>query len=359
MAEVLVEQHEAINAQDILMRLDTHLEEIQLDIALKQRAALSDENDLITGILSGAITAKTIGRFDQDAPFLLQLRRMQAQESFQAEQTRLVLSQMDTIRRKLSHLDRQRGISRNRAETQRALADRGIVTQISQERLEDQALFLEREFEDARIELLTQEDALLSARQAIDIEKLTLRETLAASFERNERALVDLEQRIADLEDRIAAADIHAPVGGSITQVHFPAAGMYATRGATLISLAQELDAPRAAFYVPVGFVDQLAVGMRGNLTIPALPQRIAPKVDVVIQAISPRAELDENGNPTGYAGVAEIDLQGLGRLFDAFDSLELAEDMPVDITVAVRQTTLAEYLITPFFENFRNALQD
>ena len=96
-------------------------------------------------------------------------------------------------------------------------------------------------------------------------------------------------------------AKVRAPISGTITQVRFSVPGMYAPRGATLLSIAQDVDAPHIAFDVSVAFVDQLAVGMTGTLNIPALPQRTMSKVAVTVMAISLRAEVDEAGNPAAF----------------------------------------------------------
>ena len=152
---------------------------------------------------------------------------------------------------------------------------------------------------------------------------------------------------------------MRAPIAGTVTDIGFASAEMFAPRGATLLSLAQPLDQPHLSITVPVGQIDQLRTGMTGKLTIPGLPQRNLPPASARISALSPRAEQDQEGNPVAYRGIAETNPEELVQLASAIRPAELSEDMPVMLTVETRQSTFFRYLLSPVGAAFRNAFQD
>ena len=358
-SEVLVRKHQEITAGDVLMRLETRLALVQRDLIVRARSQKQAENRLIQAILAGQFDAREPGPFPKDAAFVLQLERLAAQERFQVRKEENLSERLRVLRDKMRHLGDQMAISQDRLAAQAALVERGIVTRVAQEQLEDQVLATQQDLEQERAAVLAIESQMMEERQDLVREEMAFREMLSATHAENQRALIDLDQNLAGLDDQIAKSDVRAPIDGVVTHIATPAAGMYAARGATLVSLAQSLEQPKVSFTVPVGFVDQLAVGMRGKLVIPGLPQRSMPRIEVTVAAISPKAELDEAGNPVAYAGEGMIEPDGLRRIAEAYDGVALAEDMTVNLLISARETTLFQYLFEPVIENFQNALQD
>jgi len=233
------------------------------------------------------------------------------------------------------------------------------MRQSDYEVLQEKVLIVRGEIEADRASLFNLENQINQARQQHDLSGVALEHELASIRQNNLQRLDELQASILDLNDRIEKSAVLAPVSGVVASLPIEAEHMLAQRGETLLTLARPMEEMRVSFGVPVDYIDQIAKGMTARLVIPSLPQRKAPKVDMVIEAISPRARLDEAGNPLEFSGLALAD-------FDVFKTLErthqlgpLSEDMPVVLMVSVRETTFADYLVSPFLSAFSRALQD
>ena len=302
-AEVAVKRHDRVDRGALLLRLDTSLEAAQVEATVALQSRLLQEKIAITKA---------------------QLTGMQA-----------------------------------RADRQDALLQKGLLKRNEGEALAEQILIVQAEVQGDRAELVALQDQAQQVAAQADLVMLQLREGLRSTMAANEKQLEDIGKTLLSLRDRVARAEVRAPVAGMVTELSLEAGNSYAQRGATLVALAQPLDRPHVAFTVPVSHIDQLQPGMSGRLILPSLPQRAMPVIDVTVAAISPRAVLDESGQPMGYAGRADLSAAAADRLQKALGQLRLSEDMPVQLIIEVRQITLAEYLRKPFAAAFRNALQD
>jgi len=77
------------------------------------------------------------------------------------------------------------------------------------------------------------------------------------------------------------------------------------------------------------------------------------------VSGISPRAGTEGGGQPVAYEGRAELDAEAMSTIRDALGNISLTEDMPVNLTLEARQTTFADYVVSPLLSAFQNALQD
>lgn len=356
--EVLVSKHSTVEKGDLVIRLESALDREQQSSMIETRTVLVDENEVIQRILAGQdVDGNQIS--GPGAAFAIRENQARLQKLLKVRQADGLALQANALRVKIEHAAAQLRLMQDRSGRQKKLMDQRLIKRSEIETLEEQILIVMSEIEGDRASLISLESQTLQARREAELIQLSLREELESARAANTRQIQELNQRIAQLQDRVKKSNVYAPISGVVTEIYFEADGMFAARGATLVSLAQPLDQPHLSFRVPVGQIDQLRPGMTGRLTIPSLPQRQMPRIDVTVQAISPRADTDEQGNPTTYSGLATIDPGDFQQLHDTLNVVELSEDMPATLMIEARSTTLARYVVAPFVSTFQRALQD
>lgn len=199
-----------------------------------------------------------------------------------------------------------------------------------------------------------------TANSKIDKLKTEHRLSFLNRLEQNKSRLLELRRQARTLEDEIKRATIIAPNDGFVVSLNFDTEEMYITRGTTLLVLSQPLQHPRIKMVIPTTAVDQSYIGMIGKMIIPSLPQRNIPNVNIKLTSISPEAMKDETDQTVGYQAYAAIVPKDLNALQQSLKGdLNLATDMPVNLSLVGRTTTLYQYLIAPFFNAFDGAIQD
>jgi HlyD family type I secretion membrane fusion protein len=351
--KVHVAKHDEVKQGQTLIEFDSALDRENLIALEAMRDRFQQDNSAITAILEGGTPVP-------DGEYALRHDHAQLQQSLQALTAASLDRQIEALQGKDRHDRAQLDLLRARAQRQADLVRDGIITRTDSEALETRILRLEGSVLSTAAQLHRLRESLDQAQHQPELTLLTLRAELSGIRSANERRLEELRQSIANLRDRIARATVTAPISGTVTDLLFEAEGMYAGQGATLISLSRPLEAPHISFTVPTALIDQLRPGMTGKLMIPSLPQRSMPNMRITVQAISPRAEREEEGAPQVYSGLASLAPDALSELQQVFGpDFTLSEDMPVNLMIEGRQTTLVQYLIAPFWASFNHALQD
>lgn len=373
-AEVLVARHDHVAAGDVLLRLDTTVETKQVAAVQAQQARLRTENAVITALLttdmpvsvpatasgSGPVPGPVLdGAAGHGHEYALQMQLAYAEHQAKQQSVGALAQQITLLEGEVALTKRQLSGMQARADRQAGLLQKGVLKRTEVEAFSEQVLMVAAEIEGSRGTLAALRDRQAQMAAQAQIVLLQVRQRLTATRARNIKQLQDIDQHLAELKDRIERATIHAPISGTVTRLDLPARDAYAARGKTVLTIAQPLAQPHLELTVPTTYIDQLRPGMVGRLVLPSLPQRAMPRIETQLAAISPRAALDEAGQPTGFAAQADLSLDASQRLASALSDLRLSEDMPVQVIIEVRETTLAQYLLAPLAAAFQRALQD
>lgn len=355
-AEVFVRPQESVKRGDLLLRFDTALDQQKLETLLGMRSRIRKENAIIARLLSD----KDVPAGPGSAHLVLRMAQAKKQAAMKQEAATSLSRQRAAQRETIAHQTAQLQQMRARETRITSLTGNGLETQTALDMLQEQIQLVQGEISSQRARLIAQEDQQEQTTGQAALVLLSIRQELASMLESNRKQLEDLALQIADIEDIVRRADLRAPIDGIVTNLPFEASGMYAARGQTLVSLAQPLDTPIITFKISPQQIDQLHVGMSGRLKLPGIPSRGMPDVRATVRAVSPRAETDENARPLFFEGRAEIEPGGVAALRAAIgEDFALSADMPVELLIEGRLTTLSQYLTDPFFAAFRDGLQD
>lgn len=359
-SDVLVTTHDEITQGSTLLYLDTTLDEGNLATYRAMHDRLLQENKVIAAILTDRIDGLADKERAIGASLILRAQQAEVQSDLRLQAAQNLGVQIDAIDRKLAQNTAQIAQLEARADRHARLLQRGIMARDNGEALQERIMIVSGDLaseEAKRAGLVDQRNQQVKQAELI---RLALRQELSATRDRNVKQIRELSLQIRQLRDVIERATVTAPIAGVVTDVVFQAQGMYAGRGQTILTLAQPLHQPYLKFAIPTHQIDQVRPGMRGRFTLLALNQRNLPRLDLVITAISPRAQTDENDAPRSYIGRADIDSHAMQMLKSALgEDIALSEDMPVELLIEGRTITAAQYLLEPLQAAFDHAIQD
>lgn len=353
-----VSAQETVSAGQELLRLDVSLERAALSEIKQQMQRLQSDNRAIETVLNN-------GNLEDFADSFLRLRlveqttnRLQSQNL--RDRARALEAQSASARRSLSFVDERLKLISELERRKSELLKNGLAREAEVNRLTDQKLALK----DRRERLATEANSLgIQARELLlelEIAKNEYEAGLLSQLNSNRVRLSELRQEGFRLETVIRLSSVISPVDGQIHELNFDSPHMYLPQGQTIAILAQDLNSPKVRLIIPASAIDQVFDGMVGRLSIASLPQRRIPPIRVSIFAISPLAGRDRDGSIAGYTAEAifePTDLQALRKMLDT--DLRLSEDMPVNVVLTGRKTTVANYLFSPMAAIFSKGLQD
>ncbi|MEM9852342.1 MAG: HlyD family efflux transporter periplasmic adaptor subunit [Pseudomonadota bacterium] len=362
---VHVTLQETVRAGDTLFELDVETQRLSLAHLRQQITRLETENAVIRDLLNLGDAGPTLPADDPGARAVkmryADLRGQLALDIAAAEQAQHAAQvRTQALEAGIESLGARVAAMEATARQRDRLVKRGIMTKSDAETREDLRLSVAAQIAAQEADLAAARDQADQARIRAERLRSQYRLTLLDRLTANDSRLPDLRRQAVELGAEITSAVISAPISGTVVALDYDTDRMYVPRGTTLVTLSQTLEAPAVRVIVPTNAIDQVRLGMEGQLTIPSLPQRNLPQISIKLTAISPDAQKDRDGNALGYAARATIAPEDLAALDAALGGeLHLATDMPVSVALAGRTVTFAEYLVAPFFRIFEGAIQD
>ncbi len=370
-AEILVDEGDAVSIGDVLVRLD--------DTELKSQLAINEGQLFELMARRGRLEAERDGRseitFD---PLLLATAEVNADvPDLIAGQRRLMTARAESTTNEISQLEKRRGQIANQIE--------GIVAQqnslttqlelISKELKDQQRLLDQGLAQAARVLSLQREEASLSgtmgdleAQKAeaggriteIDIEILKLgsgrrEEAITQLRDLQYRELELREQRLALIE-RLNRLDISASVSGVVYDLQvFALRSVIRAADPVLYLVPQDRPLIINARIEPI-HIDKVLIGQEVVLRFSALDQRTTPELNGEVVQISADAFEDERSQVSFYR--AEIALSE-GEQARLPEDAVLIPGMPVEAFIRTEDRTPLAYLTKPLTDYFTKAFRE
>lgn len=358
-SEVLVDAHDTVERGQPLLRFDTKREREALAAQVSMRDRLIEENAIISALLEARTPPPDRAEHAAGSPLVVRRRQVDAQKESARQAIDLLAEQIESLEAKVGYSDAQLSLMATRADRLEYLGGQGLTPLSAEERLQEQILIVKGEISSDQASIVELQNQIERMRQQQNLAEISLEHELRTIQQQNLERLDELKSAIIDLSDRIEKSTVHAPIAGTVDNIPIEAEHMFATRGATLMTLTRPVERAQVSFSVPVEYIDQVRPGMMAQIMIPSIPQRLMPKMELRIDAISPRARHDEADRPIAFSGLATAEADVFEELRQNIRLEALTEDMPVLLMVSVRQTTFADYIFTPLSSAFTRALQD
>lgn len=367
--QILVDEGDAVEAGDMLLRLDATVLQSELAVVegqlfelIARRARLEAERDDQTSITHDP---RLLFSVNEDAADLI------------AGQDRLFQARLETSRRSVEQLTQQRAqIASQLAGVQAQQTALATQQQLIAQELVDQQSLLDRGLAQAsRVLALQREEASLlgragelTAQAAQAAERMTEIEIqiLGLSSTRREDAIttlrdlqyneLELSERHRTLTRQLDRLDIRAPVSGIVygLQVFAPQSVI---RPADPVLFLIPQDRPLViATQVEVIDVDQIFLGQEVTLRFSAFDQRRSPELKGKVTLVSADAFQNENSGQSYYRAEVQLNEGEIERLPA---DMTLIPGMPVEAFVRTADRTPMNYLLKPLSDYFVRAFRE
>jgi HlyD family secretion protein len=367
-AAIAVANGDRVAAGQVLMRLDPTLIRVNLDItrnrlaeALARQARLEAEHRGLAAPvfapppdwLDGLDPAPH--REGQAQIFAARAEVLAGRKAQLGEMIAQLGIQRTGIAGQIAALEDQLGYLEADLANVRALADKGLAR-------ESQRLDLQR----ARAQLIGQiaEQQAALARAANGVREAEM-QILQAEREFREQVVTELRAATAEAEEltlqivtlarQLDRIELRAPAEGVVHDLQVTTVGGVAAPGATLMQIVPLAEGVEFELRLDPRAIDEVFVGQRARVMLPALPSRSTPEIFGTLTAISPGTVTDPLTGLPQYRLVLAIPPDEIARLGGA----QLLPGMPVDAFLQTGERRVLDYLLRPLADQVARAFRD
>lgn len=354
--EILVEESDAVSAGQVIARMDVRDVRAELSRAKARARAAELSLERLAAVAEGRMAALEAAPVAGGAALL---------PTAMAAQLTLFDAQTASARAVLSRIDAEidaavRQVSALEAKVERLSAEKTIVSDALERRSPLMARGLVRltEFESLQRDALRTEAELAAAEAELDRERLTIAgkeaeraEAVSRLREAALREVVDLqvervaaEAEVTRLSDRLARAEITAPIDGAVKLLPARAPAVLQPGGlvAEIVPVDAQVIAEVRVSPTDIGHVE---VGDYAMIKIDTYDFTRYGAIDGAVASISPSTLLDEQAEPYFRVRVTLAE-DGLGA---GAARLPLSPGMGMTAEILTGEKSLMQYLLRPF----------
>lgn len=170
-----------------------------------------------------------------------------------------------------------------------------------------------------------------------------------------EPKLSELKERRVAIEDRLARADIRAPLSGTVNELSVHTIGGVITPAEKLVTLVPADAALKIEAKLSPTDIDQVFVGQPAKLRFSAFNQRTTPELHGRIAYVSAATSSDPSTGQVYYLADVIVPSDELEKLGDS----KLLPGMPVEVFVSTEERTAMSFLSKPLADQFSRAFRE
>jgi HlyD family secretion protein len=193
----------------------------------------------------------------------------------------------------------------------------------------------------------------------IRLQILAIDETARTEAQRElssiEPKLSELRERRVAIEDRLARADIRAPLSGTVNELSVHTIGGVITPAEKLVTLVPQDAALKIEAKLAPTDIDQVFVGQPAKLRFSAFNQRTTPELFGRIAYVSAATSSDPATGQVFYLADVVVPSDELEKLGGS----TLLPGMPVEVFVSTEQRTAMSFLSKPLADQFNRAFRE
>ena len=367
---ILVRDGDAVEAGDVLMRLDETYLVSELAVVEGQLSEIFARRQRLTAEREGfeapvfdnrpTFTTVSMNSFDELMAGQLKLFRVRLsslrQEAHQInEQAFQVQRQIEGMQAQLAALNRQLAfVSEEKADIQ-SLFDRGLI---------ERRRLLEMYHEEARLqgdigELKARIAEARSRIAALEVEHLKLgdhrREEAITRLRDLNYSAIEFQERRAALQAQIARLEVRSPVTGIVFDNRVSTLNSVVRPAEPMMYIAPS-DVPlEVAIRIDPKDIDQVFLEQPATLMFSAFNRRTTPEVPGRVRQISPDVATDESTGEAHYRAFVVVE----DSVADIVPDLEFVPGMPVEVFLKTGKRTPVNYLTEPLTDYFQRAFRE
>jgi len=365
---IFVEDGDLVKAGDVMMRLDSSLLQINLDIYRNRLAEILTREARLMSEQGGleepefVFSEKETEGLDLEQHFAGQreifvARRevLEGRKEQLAERIRQFRNQIAGVEAQITAGQEQLSFVEQELDSQRKLQNQGLARESQVLELQSRQSGLlgqvaEHQSELARIEnsiRATQPQILQAEREFKEQVVTELRETTA---EREE-----LQLQIVTAEKQLERIDILAPADGVVHEMKVTTEGGIVTPEVTIAEVVPVSDGVEFELRVAPDSIDQVYLGQPAKVIFPAFNLRITPEIFGSVAGISPTSVTEETTGETYFRVDLDLPEEEIGKL----GPVELIPGMPVEAFLQTNERSVLQYLTKPLTDQLDRAFRE
>jgi membrane fusion protein, type I secretion system len=373
--EILVKEGSAVEADQVLMRLDDTLTratlgvvQSQLDLYVAREARLMAERDGLPNI--PVLQDATAGAKREIAEAAIAGER----KLFQSRREGLEGQRAQLRERVAQTTEEIRGL------VSQQQSKEGEIGYVGEELSSVSDLYAKNLVSLARLKQLQRDQARLQGERGqliadVARSRAKIAETQLQSLQLDQdfrtdvlKDLRETQAKIAELQERANAAsdelrrtELRAPQAGIVYQLQVHTIGGVIGKGETVMQIAPRAEPLIVEAKVTPQDIDQVEIGAPVRIRIDAGNRRTTPDLNGRVTVLSPDLAHDQSAPPTGVpsqpyylarVNVAEADLKSIG-------DLQLVPGMPVEVYIRTQDRTPLDYLLKPLREQIARTFRE
>jgi len=367
--KILVSNGDAVNAGDVLLRLNETMPKsnlgvvvAQLDELLTQRARLKAE---IAGNSEFDLPQELVGRqSDPTVREVLDGQRtlLEAQiESLNGQRLQLK-ERIGQLHQEIIGLDAQRlakeaeiALINDELAGLESLSKKGLVPKTKLMSLKRQAAQLNGDRGRFIAEIARAKGRISETEvQIIQLEKDRRTEAVTELREAQAKIAELIEKKTA-AEDQLRRIEIRAPIGGYVHQMAFHTVGGVIQAGQTIMQIVPMKDVLLVEARLDPADIDQVQVNQKVVIRFPGFDQRTTPELHGVVKHISADITRDQQLQQEYYTVRVALADKEVARL----GGRELMPGMPAESFFQTGQRSALSYLVKPLADQIERAFRE
>lgn len=366
---ILTTEGARVQAGQVLVELDSTLAANQLDslrfqysngLAVESRLAAERDGlseihlneKLLLALQEGNSQVDEMVRVQQQL-FGTRIRAQQAMLEGLEAALRGAREQRGSVQRILRSRQEQRTAFERQLESQRILADDGLMARNRLLEAERQYLQLLGSVADEQGRLGSLEATVQEYQSRLISQREDYQKEVRVELSETRTRVSDLQSRLASAEYEVANMEIVAPTAGIVTGLAVFTQGGVVRAGDRLMDIVP-LDKPLTVEgRLPVQEVDKVHAGLSVDLEFMAFNRAVTPKMAGTVTTVSADRVDDSQDRPYYRIEIAVDDL----RERELAPGLILQPGMPVTAFIKTGERTLMSYLLKPLRDRSRLAL--
>jgi HlyD family secretion protein len=170
-----------------------------------------------------------------------------------------------------------------------------------------------------------------------------------------EGKIVELQERRNAAEDQLKRVDIRAPQAGFVHQLAVHTVGGVIGQGETIMQIVPRADTLVVEAKVAPQDIDQVAVGAKATVRIMAGNRRTVPDITGVVTYVAADLTREQQSQLAYFLVRAALPEEEVKRLGD----LRLMPGMPVEVFIETQMRTPLDYLLKPLSEQIARTFRE
>ncbi|UXN62192.1 HlyD family type I secretion periplasmic adaptor subunit [Phyllobacterium zundukense] len=366
-SEIAVREGDFVTKGQIMLRLDDAETRAELSIVRTQlvelmakQARLMAERDNLDAIMMSAELSARTGDFPH--VFFGEKRMFDGNRQNRESQKEQLVLGIDQLGEEIKGLESQRDAKID--EIALVKTEHGKIKGLTDKRLIETSrkYIIDREMAKLLGERGEVEANIARAKARmgeIRLQIIAIDETARTEAQRElsaiEPKLSELKERRVAIEDRLARADIRAPLSGTVNELAVHTIGGVITPAEKLVTLVPADAALKIEAKLSPTDIDQVFVGQPAKLRFSAFNQRTTPELHGRIAYVSAATSSDPSTGQVYYLADVVVPSDELEKLGDS----KLLPGMPVEVFVSTEERTAMSFLSKPLADQFNRAFRE